>query len=167
MNKENISKKLILTFIAGILLGSGITWIVKSGNRTSPQHPDNTNAADELRIAPLFAENMEKLQIYRTAKHQKCRLAKAWPEPVNSHFSFFHHTEREWSASYLKRSGKCFIAEWNGAASSSGVFMKRTCRCMKHGFAVWSGTLCHEAKPDGFIPPLKNKSRTFVRLDIF
>ena len=59
-------KKLILTFFAGILLGSGITWIVKSGNCTASKHPDNTNVADELRIAPLFAEDMEKLQIYRS-----------------------------------------------------------------------------------------------------
>ena len=59
-----MSKKLILTFFAGILLGSGITWIVKSGNDTASKHPDNTNVADELRIAPLFAEDMEKLQIY-------------------------------------------------------------------------------------------------------
>ena len=61
-----MSKKLILTFFAGILLGSGITWIVKSGNYTASKHPDNTNVADELRIAPLFAEDMEKLQIYRS-----------------------------------------------------------------------------------------------------
>ena len=61
-----MSKKLILTFFAGILLGSGITWIVKSGNCTASKHPDNTNVADELRIAPLFAEDMEKLQIYRS-----------------------------------------------------------------------------------------------------
>ena len=40
---------------------------------------------------------------------------------------------------YSEMKWSCFI--WKG------VFMKRTCRCMKHGSAVWSGTLCHEAKP--------------------
>ena len=50
---------------------------------------------------------------------------------------------------------KCFIAEWNEAASylrKQMLHLKR--RFMKHGFAVWSaayaawsGTACHEAKP--------------------
>ena len=61
-----MSKKLILTFIAGILLGSGTTWFLKSGNSTEPKHPHKANVADELRIAPLFAENLERLQLYRS-----------------------------------------------------------------------------------------------------
>ena len=61
-----MSKKLILTFIAGILWGSGITWIVKSGNSADTKHPENADIANELRIAPLFAENTERLQIYRS-----------------------------------------------------------------------------------------------------
>ena len=39
------------------------------------------------------------------------------------------HSVMKWS---------CFI--WKGG------LMKRISRCMKHGFAVWSGTLCREAK---------------------
>ena len=60
-------KKLILTFIAGVFLGSGMTWLVISQNSTEPESPDNTPAM-ELKIAPLFAENIERLQIYRTSK---------------------------------------------------------------------------------------------------
>jgi len=44
----------------------------------------------------------------------------------NSHFSFLHHMS-EANASYLEWNGKCFIAEWNGAASSSGVFYEAFC----------------------------------------
>ena len=59
-------KKIILPFVIGILLGSGITWIVKSDDNAIPKHPDNTNVSDELKIAPLFTENIEQLQIYRS-----------------------------------------------------------------------------------------------------
>ena len=55
-----MSKKLILTFFAGILLGSGITWIVKSGNCTASKHPDNTNVADELRIAQYQEQGLQQ-----------------------------------------------------------------------------------------------------------
>ena len=58
-------KKLILTFIAGVFLGSGMTWLVIFQNSTEPESPDNTPAM-ELKIVPLFAEDMEKLQIYRS-----------------------------------------------------------------------------------------------------
>ena len=58
-------KNLIFAFIAGVFLGSGITWIVISPNSTEPESPDNTPAM-ELKIAPLFAENIERLQIYRS-----------------------------------------------------------------------------------------------------
>ena len=49
----------------------------------------------------------------------------------------------EANVSYLEWNGKCFIAEWNGAASSSGVFYEAFCD-------AWSGTACHEAKPGGW-----------------
>ena len=60
-----MSKNLIFTFIAGVFLGSGMTWLVISQNSTEPESPDNTPAM-ELKIAPLFAENIERLQIYRS-----------------------------------------------------------------------------------------------------
>ncbi len=41
--------------------------------------------------------------------------------PASLYYAVTSHTERKLRASYLERSGKCFIAECNGAASSSGV----------------------------------------------
>ena len=59
---------------------------------------------------------------------------------------------------------QCFIAEWNGAASYCGALAEQCFivrrflwsilrRCRKiwsAAYAAWSGTACHEAKPDGF-----------------
>ena len=46
--------------------------------------------------------NRQRLQVVNVFfwQFQKWRLAKAWAESHNSHFSFFHHTERKRSASY-------------------------------------------------------------------
>ena len=78
----------------------------------------------------------------------------------NSHFSFFASYERS----------ECFIFGVKRKMLHSG--MKWSCfivrrflwsilrRCRKIWSAscdAWSGTACHEAKPDGFIPPFFNK----------
>ena len=61
-----MSKKLILTFIAGILLGGGTTWVARSGNSAEPKTSDDTSVSVGVRIEPLFADNMEIFQIYRS-----------------------------------------------------------------------------------------------------
>ena len=67
-------KKLILTFIAGVFPGSGMTRLVISQNSTEPERPDNTSAM-ALKTAPLFAENIERLQIYRSGTFEQQPLA--------------------------------------------------------------------------------------------
>ena len=55
-------------------MGSGMTRLVISPNSTEPESPDNTPAM-ELKTAPLFAEDMEKLQIYRSGTFEQQPLA--------------------------------------------------------------------------------------------